>query len=268
MERKLKVRERLWSFTRLQIIVCSAVISACLVFTLPSTSKANVHEQGGGWQFAAEVYLWGASIGGETATGSDLDIDFDDIIDGLNMALMGTVGVKKDRLGFMMDTIYLDTSDNNNLNTRIGGVNANVDLSSWIITPMVGYEVVQADQFSLNVIAGLRYLYLNADVDLRNADPAGPAYGVSASDSGDNWDGIIGVRGDIIFATDWFIPYHLDIGTGDSDFTWQAFAGLGYHFKHFDILAGYRYLSWDFDDNDVIDDMNLSGFIGGMKFYF
>jgi len=26
----------------------------------------------------------------------------------------------------------------------------------------------------------------------------------------------------------WFVPYYLDVGTGESDLTWQAMGGIGY----------------------------------------
>ena len=66
----------------------------------------------------------------------------------------------------------------------------------------------------------------------------------------------------------WFIPFHLDIGTGESDFTWQGFAGLGYRFKSLDVLVGYRYLYWDFEDNAALDDLDVSGPGAGVRFYF
>ena len=30
---------------------------------------------------------------------------------------------------------------------------------------------------------------------------------------------------------EWFVPYYADIGTGQSDFTWQAIGGIGYAFS-------------------------------------
>jgi len=37
------------------------------------------------WQYAASVYLWGAGIKGETATGSEVDVGFDTLVENLNM---------------------------------------------------------------------------------------------------------------------------------------------------------------------------------------
>jgi len=66
----------------------------------------------------------------------------------------------------------------------------------------------------------------------------------------------------------WYLPFYGDVGTGDSDLTWQVLAGIGYKFKWFDVVAAYRYLDWDFDDNPAIDDLNFSGPIVGIKFVF
>jgi len=63
-------------------------------------------------------------------------------------------------------------------------------------------------------------------------------------------------------------PYMWAAGTGDSDLIWQAIGGLAYKFKKSDVLLGYRYLEWDFDNNDVFDDMNISGPYAGLKIRF
>ena len=88
------------------------------------------------------------------------------------------------------------------------------------------------------------------------------------TDSGDVWDAIVGVRGHVPLTDKWYLPYYFDIGTGDTQLTWQAFGGVGYRFKHFDLVGGYRYMDWNFKDADVFGDMNLSGPFVGAKFMF
>lgn len=58
------------------------------------------------------------------------------------------------------------------------------------------------------------------------------------------------------------------MGTGGSDLTWQALAGVGYAFKWGDVLLAYRYLDYDFDSDFMLKDMNISGSALGAKFYF
>ena len=252
----------------IRIIPLLVTLSAFLVL-LPLAVQAAEQSPTDEWQFLAEAYFWGASVNGESVSGSDISIDIDDLIDDLNLGFMGALGVRKGKWGFLVDTIYLDVSDNKNVVVDGVGVNTNVDLKGWVVTPMAGYQVYEAGNTNVNVIAGARYLNLSVDVDLRNADPTSDFLKPSISDSGGNWDGIIGIKGDIFLNDHWFIPYYADIGAGNSKFTWQVLGGLGYRFhKSFDVLAAYRYLSWDFDDSDVFEDLNFSGFAAGVRFYF
>lgn len=60
----------------------------------------------------------------------------------------------------------------------------------------------------------------------------------------DNWDAIIGLKGRVLQDAQgkWFVPYYVDVGTGDSNLTWQALVGLGYQFRWGSVNASWRYL--------------------------
>jgi hypothetical protein len=75
------------------------------------------------------------------------------------------------------------------------------------------------------------------------------------------WDAIVAVRGRFAFGRDnaWFTPYYLDIGTGDSDLTWQVAGGIGYAFKWGELAAVWRYLDYDLPSGKAIGDINFSG---------
>jgi hypothetical protein len=82
----------------------------------------------------------------------------------------------------------------------------------------------------------------------------------NASVSETNWDGIIGARGRYTFGADkkWAIPFYADIGTGDSDRTYQLGTGITYSYHWGEIGAGWRYLDYKFKSTKV-QDMNFSG---------
>lgn len=207
------------------------------------------------WKFSADLYLWGAGIGGQSGTGSDLDIDFDSILSDLQMAFMGGLEARRGKWSFKVDTIYLDMGEDDTLS----GINVNVEISSWIVTPMAGYTLFESEQGSMDIVLGARYLYLDTDLTLGSD---------RYSDSGHVWDGIAGVRGQITLNQNWYLPYHLDIGTGDSDMTWQGLLGIGYRFSKCDVVLAYRYLDWDFGRGKAVDNMNISGPLIGIKFFF
>jgi hypothetical protein len=82
------------------------------------------------------------------------------------------------------------------------------------------------------------------------------------------WDAVIGVRGYLNLDDKWYLPYHLDIGTGQSDLTWQASAGLAYRFDWGDVSLQYRHIDWQFDSSSRLDNMNFSGPLLAAKFQF
>ena len=238
---------------------------------LSSSAFAQDSAQNDEWQFELGIYGWGASIGGETATGSNIEMDLDDILDSLNFTAMGVVAARKGKWSFATDIIYMDLEGNKDsvIPTSGGlvGVNTDVELRSWIIMPTVGYALVESEKASLNIRGGARYLSLSTDIEMNVNTPSRPLY-AKVSDSGDVWDAIIGVQGKFAYNERWYSPYYLDIGTGDSKFTWQVAAGIGYKFDVCDVILEYRYLSWEFDDNQVLDNMNISGPLLGVKFEF
>ncbi len=119
---------------------------------------------------------------------------------------------------------------------------------------------MESDQWNLDLLVGARYLYMKSQITL-------PI--VEVSDSDTNWNGIIGMKGSYKLNEKWYMPFTLDVGSGDSDITYQALAGVGYKYENFDLLVGYRYLKWEFDDAFVgFRDLDLSGPIIGAKFRF
>ena len=218
------------------------------------------------WKYTASLNLFMAGIGGETADGGDIDISFSDILDNLDMTVMGTFGAQKGKWGLLADVIYLNISEDVNVPINLDPPVSitNVEMKSWIVTPMVTYRVMEEEQLTLDLAAGARYLYIKIPLEFNNV--------VTDSPSGDVWDAIVGVRGQYKIDEKWYMPFHFDVGAGDTDMTWQAFAGVGYKYESFDLIAGYRYLEWDFDDGDrggeVLNDLTVDGPIIGLKWYF
>ena len=87
-------------------------------------------------------------------------------------------------------------------------------------------------------------------------------YGQVAALSGSKgWvDGTVGARARYGFARRWHLTGKADVGTGGSDFTWQAPGGGG-----IDVgacctaLAAYRHLDTDYESDDFVYDAYLSG---------
>ena len=106
------------------------------------------------------------------------------------------------------------------------------------------------------------YPHLSSDLILDfdlGLDAPGRDLTLPISLSGNFWDAIIGLKGNIKLSDRWFIPYYLDIGAGDSDLTWQATAGISFHAgQKIDLALVYSHLDWNLDASSVYD-LSFSG---------
>ena len=219
------------------------------------------------WQYFGEVYLWGAAIGGESAAGDDIDISFSDIMDNLDLGIMAALGARKGKWTLLTDAIYLDLESEESSTANLIGIpvkaDLDVELRGWIVTAAGGYNLVETDGYRLDLLAGARYLWLDLDLKFDLGTKKVPF-----SESEGYLDAIVGVRGKSEFAQKWALVYHLDAGTGDTDFSWQALGAVNYRFDKVDAVFGYRYLEWNFDDDKAFNDLDISGPFVGVKVQF
>ncbi len=231
----------------------------------------------GGWQFEATLYGWYAGLDSEVrfpgplGRESDVTVDASDIIDNLNMVFMGAVEARKDRWSIITDLVYLNMGDDAATTVRVGPdpgypatASADLDITTWVVSGGVGYDLLQAERGRLALMGGARYLSVDVDGQFGLGGP----FARERSRSEENWDGIVGLRGALQLGERWYLPFHADIGAGDSDLTWQLFAGIGYRFSWGDIRLGYRYLSYDLDDDAAVQDLAISGPVLGVGVRF
>jgi opacity protein-like surface antigen len=232
-------------------------------------TKNPVTDPAKAWSFGADVYLWAAGVGGETSGGSDIDVPFSDLIENLDLGFMGVGHVYYNKWHASLDALYLNLSAENGKditlpNDQTLSGRANVDLKSLVLTPVIGYVALETERFQLEPFAGARYANLDATLDIRVHDRSR-----EFSDSTGLLDGIVGARGDVSIDENWHLPYYVDIGTGDSDLTWQVMAGVGYRINQaIDVGVTYRYIEWQFEDNALLKDLNFSGPLIGARFRF
>ncbi|MGD1074758.1 MAG: hypothetical protein ABR903_01565 [Thermodesulfovibrionales bacterium] len=246
-----------------------------LVVAMPTGAAAEDTAQKDGWQFEANVYLWASSIDVTTPRGNDISVSFSDLVKNLKFGVAGGVGARYGRWSLMTDAMYMKLKhDGSGQVTEPAGpggsditANATVDVAAWLVTPTLGYSIVDTDRVRVDIFAGARYFWLKPELDLNITGTVQPR-SRQFIDSGTVWDGIGGIRGNVSLDKNWYIPYYVDMGTGGSTFTWQGWGGIGYKFSKLDVVAAYRYLYWKFDDNKVVDTLSFSGPAVGMVFRF
>ena len=253
-----------------------------LLFCFVSNVAAENTAEADTWQYEFTIYGWLPSLDGQLkfdvppGSGGDVGLDISQFLDSLNFVFMGIFEARHNKFSFATDIIYLSLSNSKSSNVTIGpgsgvplGVHAGLSLKTWLVTGTVGYEIVQTNKVRTALIGGVRYLDLAADVSLSVNGPLPPTPPPTyLSGSNDFWDGIIGVKGSLMLNENWYVPYYADIGTGQSNMTWQLFAGIGYIFNWGDIKLGYRYLEYDQDDDKLVQDLKLYGPILGAGFRF
>ena len=266
--------------TKISRLASMVMLSSALGGVAPASALAQSDSDA--WKWRGTIYLWGAGIDGTadlpaggTASAS---ASFDDILKSLDFAFMGVLEARKGRWGALTDLIYMDLS-NSKSGTRSleftgpGGritipadasLDVNMGLESTIWTLAATYTAVEKSNYEMLVVGGARYLDVKADLGWQASGNIGPLPPVARSGNASgkvrNWDAIVGVRGRAgLGQSQWFVPYHFDIGTGDSDRTWQALAGIGYRFSWGEAGLVYRYLDYKFKSGEALRDLTVSG---------
>jgi hypothetical protein len=263
-------------------LLAAAAYAAALL--LPSAISAQSTDD---WRFQAIIYGYFPTLGGtstfpQTGASDSVTVDADKILKSLKFAFMGTLDANKGPWGVTTDVVYVNLG-NGKSNTRdiqIGGtqipgdVSAHVDLNvkGWVWTIAGTYEAVANPQARLQILAGARLLDVKQDLNWQLSGNVGPiplpGRQGSLNAKIDNWDAIVGLRGRVAFGSnrEWFIPYYVDVGTGNSDLTWQAIGGIGYAFKWGDIIAAWRYLDYNMKSGEQIQSVNFNGPAIGVAF--
>jgi len=277
---RTKNRVDQWSACRKAITGLIIFVLPLLIFgaAMPGSAAAEETAKKDGWQFEANVYLWGASVHEKSANGQDADISFSDLVKNLKLGFMGGVGARNGNWSVMTDALYMDLKHRSSkqYSTPVGpegnqiDINADAELKlrAWIVTPVLGYSIVNTDTIRLDIIGGARYLWVSPELDLNTSGPLKPR-NKNISGSAAKWDGVGGIRGNVNLCKKWFVPYYVDLGAGDSNFTWQGLAGVGYKVnKAVDVIAAYRYLYYKFYNSKLVDNLDFSGPLLGVIYRF
>lgn len=256
-------------------IALAAAVCACAA--LPTTTCAQASDK---WQFSASLYLYLPTIDGSTnfpasGGGSSVGIDGSNVLDSLRTVFMGSFEARKGLWGGFTDVVFVDLgqSKSGSREIRIGGnqipvgasANLDYDFKGTVWTLAGTYRAVPDVHQPLDVFAGARMLDVKQTLNWQFGGNVGSIPLASRAGRGEvtvqNWDAIVGVKGRWSFGAErkWFVPYYLDIGTGESSFTWQAMTGIGYSFGWGDVVGSWRYLDYQMKSGNFVDSINFNG---------
>ncbi len=272
----------------LSIVAALICTSAAL---LPGRAVADpvatdVTRGNGDWQFTALIYGYYADIAAKSTLpnggSTDVTVDASDLFSNLKFGVLGSFEARKDEWGVFTDVIYMDVgqfkSQFHDLTIgKIGlpadvSASVNFDLKSLMWTVAGTYRALAGDGAVLDVFGGARLLDTKTTLDWTLNGNVGPIPAPGRAGHGETRetfvDGIVGVKGRLAFGTDrkWFVPYYGDVGTGQSELTWQLMSGVGYAFKWGELIGAWRYVDYKFKSDSPDASESFNGPLLGVAF--
>lgn len=238
-------------------------------------------------QVSASVYGWFPDIGGQTrftssAGGGEFKVDVADLLRNLEFTFQGSVDIRRGPWGAIVDVIYMSvgqTRDDVRSGT-IGGTGipagaaatTEFDMKSRIWTVAGYYRVVERPELAVDVVAGVRHLDVEQSLDWTVSGNVGaipaPGRAGSARASLGYLDALVGVRVRAAASADgrWFLPAYADVGTGESDLTWQFMGGVGYAFDWGEAVAAWRHMEYRLPSDGAVTRLKFDGPMIGATF--
>jgi hypothetical protein len=237
-----------------------------------------------GWEGSAAIYGFFPDISARARHavpgGGEIVIDANDLIRNTELAFFTSVEARKGRVGLFGDLIYMDVGDELAGSTTLGqgtialppGITADTSaqVEAAVLTLAGTFRLVGSERQSLDAFAGVRGLAAESTLDATLNSPIGPVASASSTVEDESFDAILGVKGKVSLgsAGNWYLPWYVDVGTGDADRTAQGVLGIGYSLKRGDVFGTYRYLDYDLQDDGLLSSLDLSGPAVGFAFRF
>ena len=265
-------------------VFCAAAAVAVAVPLSIGTAQAAED-----WKFGASLYGYFPDVGGTTSfpatgEGSSATVDISTILDSLKMNFAATLEAHNGRWGMYTDVYYVDLGQvkSQTRDFTLGGaglpanVNANLDFDMKATMWTLGgaWRVSSNRDSVMDIVAGARMLDMAQDLKWElTGDVAGIPIATRADGrnvDATNWDGIVGLKGRASFGEGnrWFVPYYADVGAGDSNLTWQAYAGIGYSFGWGSVVALWRYIDYDLKSGKPVQSLTMNGPAIGAVFHW
>lgn len=241
----------------------------------------------GDFQFRTPAIGPGGGLGGRLVNISS-ELGPNDYLSDLEFALMVAGSAQKGRWSLLGDLTYVRLDSEGSRVRRVGagsdqipiGANANLgtrtDLDVAMLTLMGGYQVLDSDRVTGSLLAGVRHVEVEANLawnlqfEVTGTDFVLSRQGRVARDAGLT-DALVGFRGRLALGegSRWSAPFHVDLGAGSSDLTWQAMAGVAYALPRSEVLVVYRHVGYEGDeDQELVQDLQAGGLAVGWTFRF
>ena len=251
----------------------AAFIAAGMLLIAPSLAadKSPIPTISDEVSFVVTPYLWAAGLTGNVDVNNTQRVHttmgFDKVLQNLAAAAMGDGEVHYGRWGIYGNAVYTKLVHEQSNSKGVDGLNLNVNSTAdaWlgIYTVAGTYTAYASKSAYLDVLAGARFLNLNAKVQLDASVQNTPYQGDKTYYSSlRTSDAVAGVKGRIrLGESSWYVPFYLDAGGGSSvaKLTSQQAIGIGYAFKDADVGLFYNNIYYSLSSGNISSYINMTG---------
>ncbi|NWK54664.1 outer membrane beta-barrel protein [Verrucomicrobiaceae bacterium N1E253] len=231
-----------------------------------NSSTYSIQSEHSEWYYRVALYGWGQSLDGDIGVMGQtaaVDVDFSDLVEDLEIGLMGAVEIGKGRWSVLLDLNYADLSD------EISTPNSKIDFEQEQLVGnlVLNYQAINSDVSKLTLFGGIRGNWL----DVNMSYTGGPLKDRTLDEDKSWADPIIGLRYRQDLGSSIYLRALGDVGGFgvSSDFTWQAMAGLGWQFNPCGgLFLGYRAIGTDYEDGGFTYDLSAHGPMIGLEYKF
>jgi hypothetical protein len=241
---------------------------AVLFFAAPAAVLAQ-QDKDQEWQYEAGPTLWATSLSGylrpsPVAPVAHFNSGFSDMR--LNAAGFG-FEANKGRWGVLAAITGIDQQQHSEP-LQHGHDGKTTPDGSHSVGELAGmYRLSYDSVTTFDLVAGIRYTSLDMDI---TQPPQMAPFSCAKCSHNEHWtDAIAGFRVKHQLAERWWLDAYADYGGGGSKSTWQARLGATWQIDDgINARFGYRVLSTDYETNQLLYNLKISGIYAGMTMRF
>jgi hypothetical protein len=220
------------------------------------------------WHFAWNGYLWLPGVHGTVVAPGGRGLGFraspGDLLSNARFGLMGAVEARRNRIVTSIDILWIRLEDDKALPfPRLSAISANMKATEFLLTPKIGFRVINEEKIKIDALAGFRYWYLGENLKFNPS-----LLGLNFSGSQDFVDPVVGGRIQVALSPKIVVNILGDVGGWDtgSHLEYQVAGVLGYRIKpKWTLQAGYRYLNIDkTSSRGLVFNATTAGVVFGM----
>jgi len=221
--------------------------TGCAIALLLAAAPARADD----YDWFAAAYLWAADISVDSKDAS-VALDFNDILDKLEMAFQTHVEVQGEDLGGFMDFTFMGLGDNKS--GQFGDAHADLDMT--LMDLGLVWSPGSESYSGFEAYGGLRYL----DTDFHLViDPAGPLPTFDTRVNDTFTDLLVGARYRYPLNDHWRLTFTGDVSGGETEGTWSAGVLAGYVTGPHHFIVGYRHMEVEVKSNGSTATETMTG---------